>query len=922
MLNKTDVSMLYITIMGMASEGDGNKYWLDYANNNSLGVSSLANIMLDSPGAAKFFGDSLLAGNEKDFVTKIYSIALGNTSDVDGINYWTKAITGGGEFTDSKGNVISVASLSKGDLIGAMINSMVNGGSAESKAIFEAKAAASDYFADATLGKDISGLDEGTTSKLISEINSASDLDKVKSEIDALKSELPNPGSTYDLTEGNDNLKGTDLDDTFNGTVYLGTGINKSTLTAFDTVDGAAGNDTINISFGLNSNSNVTDLKTSDLNSALLGVTNVEKLNIISEVKAADGGGLTINGYKSVSLNIVGETKIADTDATKLDIKASGNVTVTKAEAVKDLSINAANSEVSIGANATKALENLTIKNASKLTATDAFDGDTLKSVTLSNVTLGDTNAAAAFDFKGVSTLNFDNVVSAQTVASKIAHIKSSAETLNLNLSGKTATVALVTNSVTKVANINANADVNAFLITKGDGDMRPNHGDLQNDSFTTFIVKGNGKELTLNAGDLDLVKDIDTTGFSGNAKVSFGDTDSVDGSQLSVKTGAGNDTLNLEAKKLKAGSLIDGGEGNDTIIMKASALADAATLGMIKNIENVTVSDALNANTDVSASSFVNIGLLADNTGGGNDVVLTINKDQIVDIQTAKLAENKKVTIKLNDATGADDTVNIVLNAKAIIGLDKSVTVGANNISKALIINKDIETVNITSVTKDSTTDNKLYMKVAEVAEGANKVIITGDAATTLAAASAGTAASDLKTIKDLDASALTGKLTFDASVNKLASGATIKGGSGDDSITVGYDTQVVTLGAGDDTVKLTIGAADKTQYTTITDFSKGDKIDASLVKAVNAAKDNISKIAGLASTSTFDDYLKKALEGDGSTDAKASYFQFNGDTYVVIDTAAANGTDLTKNTDGLIKLAGFTGDLTIDNSSMITVA
>nr|pir surface array protein - Campylobacter fetus [Campylobacter fetus] len=920
MLNKTDVSMLYITIMGMASEGDGNKYWLDYANNNTLGVSSLANIMLDSPGAAKFFGDSLLAGNEKDFVTKIYSIALGNTSDVDGINYWTKAITGGGEFTDSKGNVISVASLSKGDLIGAMINSMVNGGSAESKAIFEAKAAASDYFADATLGKDISGLDEGTTSKLISEINSASDLDKVKSEIDALKSELPNPGSTYDLTEGNDNLKGTDLDDTFNGTVYLGTGINKSTLTAFDTVDGAAGNDTINIYFGLNSNSNVTDLKTSDLNSALLGVTNVEKLNIISEVKAADGGGLTINGYKSVSLNIVGETKIADTDATKLDIKASGNVTVTKAEAVKDLSINRRNSEVTIAANATKALENLTIKNASKLTATNRFDGDTLKSVTLSNVTLGDTNACAAFDFKGVSTLNFDNVVSAQTAASKIAHITSSAETLNLKaLSGKTATVALVTNSVTKVANINRNADVNAFLITKGDGDMNPGHADLQNDSFTTFIVKGNGKELTLNAGDLDLVKDIDTTGFSGNAKVSFGDTDSADGSQLSVKTGAGNDTLNLEAKKLKAGSLIDGGEGNDTIIMKASALADAATLGMIKNIENVTVSDALSANTDVSASSFVNIGLLADKTDAPFE--LTVNKNQTIDIQSKEMAKSQILTIKMNDMSGSDDTVNIVLNAKAIINQgDKNVAAGAQ--TKGLKIDDGIESVNITSVAKDNTTANTLWIDTSsDGTKGANKIVISGDGDITVAAS---TVATGLKSIKDLDASALTGKLTFDASVNKLASGATIKGGSGDDSITVGYDTQVVTLGAGDDTVKLTIGAADKTQYTTITDFSKGDKIDASLVKAngQNAAKNDISKIAGLTSTSTFDDYLKKALEGDGSTNAKASYFQFNGDTYVVIDTSNAAVADslLTKATDGLIKLAGFTGDLTIDGSSMIT--
>ncbi|RUT48835.1 beta strand repeat-containing protein, partial [Campylobacter fetus] len=759
------------------------------------------------------------------------------------------------------------------------------------------------------------------TVDIINNVSSnSSSVESAKGEVDALKSELPNPGSTYDLTEGNDNLKGTDLDDTFNGTVYLGTGINKSTLTAFDTVDGAAGNDTINISFGLNSNSNVTDLKTSDLNSSLLGVTNVEKLNIISEVKAADGGGLTINGYKSVSLNIVGETKIADTDATKLDIKASGNVTVTKAKAVKDLSINAANSEVSIAANATKALENLTIKNASKLTAQNAFDGDTLKSVTLSNVTLGDTTAAAAFDFKGVSTLNFDNVVSAQAAANKIAHITSSAETLNLNLSGKTATVALVTNSVTKVANINANADVNAFLITKADGDMNPGHADLQNDSFTTFIVKGNGKELTLNAGDLDSVKDIDATGFSGNAKVSFGDTDSVDGSQLSVKTGAGNDILHLEAKKLKAGSLIDGGEGNDTIIMKASALADAATLGMIKNIENVTVSDALSANTDVSASTFANIGLLADNTGAGNDVVLTINKDQIVDIQTAKLAENKKVTIKLNDATGTDDAVNIVLNAKAITGADKSVAVGANDAAKLLVINSDIESVNITSVAKDNTTANTLTMQVTtDGTNGANKVVVNGDGAITI---TAGTAATDLKTIKDLDASALTGKLTFDASVNKLASGAAIKGGSGDDSITVGYDTQVVTLGAGNDTVKLTIGAADKTQYTTITDFSKGDKIDASLVKASNAAKDSITKIEGLTSTSTFDDYLKKALVGDGATDAKASYFQFNGDTYVVIDTAAVNGTDLTKATDGLIKLAGFTGDLTIDGSSVITVA
>ncbi|WP_038452369.1 hypothetical protein [Campylobacter fetus] len=308
MLNKTDVSMLYITIMGMASEGDGNKYWLDYANNNSLGVSSLANIMLDSPGAAKFFGDSLLAGNEKDFVTKIYSIALGNTSDVDGINYWTKAITGGGEFTDSKGNVISVASLSKGDLIGAMINSMVNGGSAESKAIFEAKAAASDYFADATLGKDISGLDEGTTSKLISEINSASDLDKVKSEIDGLKESIDEAGlNKIALTTENDTITGTEGGDLISGVVS--SLASENTLNAGDVIDGGAGSDILKVDL----KSNFTGL---DSSGVIKGVEKISLLNsgLISRTFDAKGikdvQTLALNSEKGIEVKTLQTSRI------------------------------------------------------------------------------------------------------------------------------------------------------------------------------------------------------------------------------------------------------------------------------------------------------------------------------------------------------------------------------------------------------------------------------------------------------------------------------------------------------------------------------------------------------------------------------------------------------------------------------------
>ncbi|MBD3866472.1 hypothetical protein, partial [Campylobacter fetus] len=66
--------------------------------------------------------------------------------------------------------------------------------------------------------KDISGLDEGTTSKLISEINSASDLDKVKSEIDGLKESIDEAGlNKIALTTENDTITGTEGGDLISG---------------------------------------------------------------------------------------------------------------------------------------------------------------------------------------------------------------------------------------------------------------------------------------------------------------------------------------------------------------------------------------------------------------------------------------------------------------------------------------------------------------------------------------------------------------------------------------------------------------------------------------------------------------------------------------------------------------------------------
>ncbi|HIH2062688.1 TPA: hypothetical protein ACYKFJ_001787, partial [Campylobacter fetus] len=568
---------------------------------------------------------------------------------------------------------------------------------------------------------------------------------------------------------------------------YVGNGTNKSTLSAFDKIDGGAGRDTLNAQVLANNSASDAKLKSEDLVKALAGVTNVESVNIVTDlpndtaitlnsgstgmanlaldVLGSKLAGLTtdisgklnikVNGSvdaltaanaKSVNVDAVGAVTLTDTKAaTNVNVKAAGDVTLTDTEAASSISVDA-NGAGKVTLTKATNVENLSVKNATNLTITAG--GDKLNTVTLENVTLGDSSsAAAAIDFKGATTLNFNNVKMIDGSDSKIAHIKSSAETLNLNFSGKEATFALVTNQVTKVANITANADSNNFLITKEDGDHR-DHAALANDSFTTFVIKGNGKELVFDAGDLDKVTSIDASGFNGNAKIVFGDSNGDAIAGLKVSSGAGNDTLVLESNKLSAGSVIDGGAGRDTIVLKSSALADSATLGMIKNIEVVQV-DKLTANTNISTSAFDTIIVAGDETG--SDTKLTINKDQKIDLAATTLAASKKITMDLNEKSGDNDSINLVLNAKTA---DNNVTVGNGGADKQLVIETGIESVNITSVAKDSTTANSIDGKFTDV----KSIIINGDAGITLKGS---TVATDYKNVSMIDASALKAGLT-----------------------------------------------------------------------------------------------------------------------------------------------------------------
>ncbi|WP_162165622.1 beta strand repeat-containing protein, partial [Campylobacter fetus] len=681
-----------------------------------------------------------------------------------------------------------------------------------------------------------------------------------------------------------------------------------------------------------------TKLEQSEIDKSLKGVANVENINIVSDLET--NGDFVFNGYEKVGFNVLGDIVSFTTDASKgvnvgttgtitaltangtgkVDVAAkeitaltadtatsvnltatNGTITLTSANATtsvnlktsgtaKNATITAANAAKNITIDATgvanitsaTAVENLTVKNATNVTLNG--DMNKLATVTLDNVAL-----TAAIDVKSASTLNLINSsVNGQ-------NISTAAKDVTVNLSGATAKVKLNATAVTdQTVTLKANATNNSLEFVSATS------------KTTSVTASGSGKTLVIEGAEVETLVNIDTTAFNGAADVSFGKANQ--GGIFSVKTGAGDDKIEFVGTTLNAGSAIDGGAGNDTIAMKSAALT-SANFAMIKNIENVAISDAV-ATANLSSSGFKNIIITTKETGSNVD--LTINKDQVINFTATDAGSAKLITVKLNDATGANDVVKIVLDAAA---KDNNIALGTAAADKALVIDAGIETLNITSLVKATSpesTANSVNAKLTDV----TSIIIDGDANITLG--HAGTAATDYKNVSMIDASALKAGLTFDASAITLGASATIKGGSGADSITVKGGNIVVDLVAGgDDTITLKKGA-EKTDIATINNFNAGDKIN--IADAKNGTF-TFKKIT-MNSDANLDDYITKAAEGNGSANSAVSYFHHNGYTYVVVDGTA--GSTFDKTNDTIIKLSGtldlkLVGDDVVVNDSVI---
>ena len=905
-VTKAQVAQLYVALFNRAPEGAGLNAWV------SAGVfrdqAQTADAMLQSPAIVAYFNGRI--DSNLGYIENIYKNILGKdySQDPDGINAWVRHL----ELGHSRGETLVT-------LFQVARSPEAIAADPTAAAVFANKTAIAAYMAEkiTDIESDGSGNFNYAPFQDIIATTNSTNLEEQKAKIDQLAAEAAAGSKTF--TTGLDNFLGTDGDDTFNAIYYAGGGAKTSTLSSLDTLDARGGKDTLNLTVLKNG---ADEVKMTDLDTAMNGISNIENLNIKSEVKfnpaivtinkgldnlsvqTIDTITLTTDTKEVVAVNTTGALTLTATEVTKEVVAKSsaGSVTVNAAKLEGKVSIDAgagadltaakaqevvikAKGNANITADkATKVNINLNDK-ANTLTITTSHPLAEATDVTLSSLKLAGATALAKATKISVTDVDFATF----NISTDVENVDFS---MNYTEDGKAKLKAI--NATT--LNLHAKADKKATF----------EYDSTTNNKLTKAVIDGDAKNLTADFSAQTKLANLDASAFTGN----FENLKVGNVANSTIKLGSGNDAVELTATANK--QTIDGGAGTDLVSVTSTiAAAGAGNEVTFTNFEGLQISNALANDVDMSKwGAFNNVTLVQGVSAGGK--LQKLLNDSTITIDTVTLSNELVVGIKDAD-TGTADKVNFVLNPKAT-------TAGLTG----KFVVDDIENIDIASNldnAKTATAVNTIELKASATAKDTlTNVVIKGEATTKL------TLDATITKVKTVDASMLKGNFTFDASGHTYEK-SVIKSGAGDDTITFGSKSgATVTGGAGKDTFK--IGSLDSAHLTTavvafaaskvatIKDFSAGDKLH--LGANVGTPPTNIVKYEA-SSSLDFANNLSRALDAAGGQD-KLAYFTYTDpdsnstDTYLVRadNTAGITGGDY------IVKLAGT---VNLDNARISNV-
>ena len=858
-VTKAQVAQLYVALFNRAPEGAGLNAW--FAAGATKTQAQLADDMLRSPAVQSYFNGRI--DTDRGFVSNIYKNFLGKdyADDPAGIESWVRHLEAGHSRGETLVKLFEVAQTPE-----AIAAAPV------AAAIFRNKTEVSAYMAEKIA--DIAQRDDGTYDyepfQAIIRGTTDTNLEEQKAKVDQLASGQT-PSTNKNLTAETDNIVGTDGDDTFNGVYYVGNGAKTSTLSSLDTLDGKAGKDTLNLTVQKNGGDS-DSVEMSAIEAAMRGVSNIENLNIRSEVKFSTSTTpppatipFTVNkGLDNLSIQTIGGVNISSTDTKeKISIDTTGAVTLNAADVTKEVTVKSSAEAVTVtadkledkvsieagaGANLTagkvkeviiKAKGDTTIDTA-KATKVTVNLNDKANTLTITSplaeateVTLSSLKLAAAVAVAKATKISVTDVDfgTSNNISTNVENVDVSMNYKFKEGSSDAQLTAALAAANAKNLTLHAKADKKAFFTYSG-----------ATNKLVKAVIDGDAKNLTLDLHTQTALKDIDASAFTGNfAKLTVGNV-----ANSTVKLGIGDDVVELTATANK--QTIDGGAGTDLVSVNSSlAATGAGDKVTLNNFEGLKISGQIGATAIDMAkwTGFSHITLVGDSSASVTSANATFNNllnNSTITLEGKNAGHDIALNIK-DAATGTDDTINLVLDPKAA-------TTGIQNGGNFIVEN--VENVNITSkadTAKTAGASNLIKLKTGAAAADTLKAItVKGDIATELVLDATATK------VKTVDASALDGKFTFNGTahivenstikgsatkdntitLNATAKGSTVETGAGKDTITLA-STEKYTVNAGENDDTITgIGS---TSGTVVTGGAGNDKFTIDKAGAVAAA-------------------------------------------------------------------------------------
>lgn len=649
---------------------------------------------------------------------------------------------------------------------------------------------------------------------------------------------------------------------------------------------------------------------------------------------------------ESIGTYGTGTAGVYTNGATTVTVKGAGTTTITDA--------NTQTLKATAEATAVAGTSKLATVNLAGLSGNAAIKSDAISTIsvadTLTDQTVTVNNSGTTGANTGAISLQVSNVGSTSTrltldnatatsvnvssgAASSYATIGSTASN-----SGSKSYITLTTPKATSVTMTNSLAVDIGDTTAAGMAKVATINASGATGSVAATIGNTSAYGLTFTGGSA-----ADTVTLKASSTIAASAQDGVT-VKTSINLGAGNDNLlnggtaASNSATVSSGAVVDGGEGSDTV---SASLVSADSAAQFTNFETVDVAGAAaSGSLDVSlltGSTITGVAVTGDIGSAGAFSVTKIKGTDVGVTVTDTGTTAGSLTATLATSTGTADTATVVFNAISSATSTTSIL--------TLLKTTGIETVSVASGGALATATAKVANEIGTFEDSSNTtttITITGTQKFTLGAVeqsktnAVAPIADITAALKTIDGSAATGALVITAGSDTANvtstnfdvkfTGLTIKGGAGDDTLRNDAAGGVVNGGAGADGITLT-GAATSAGVKASADGGDGDDtitVGAAVSTTLTggAGKDTFVATAAVSSTTgnvitTIADYVLGTdtikIEGSNSLakattttgtyaqllaaadtqaegNAKAVWFNFDGNTYVVGDTATSD--------------------------------